>query len=88
MQVYLVHFFGVVLLLAALSLAGGGSLVGFLLQQVPCAVIDGDDVPGHLLGLGVVLGRTVQLEFTEDLTADGLDPLLFELLHVQSAASG
>lgn len=86
LHVYFVNFFGVVLLVAPLPLASGSSVVGFLLQQVPGAVVDGDDLRGHLLGLGVLVRGAGELQLAQDLPPDRLDPLAHELIHVEGAA--
>ena len=88
LHVDLVHLLGVVLLLAPLALAGRGALVGFLLQQVPRAVVDGHDVAGNLLRRWEILRGGRELEFAQDLSPDGFYSLLHELIHVQRAARG
>lgn len=86
LHVYFVNFFGIILLVAPLPFASGSSVVGFLLQQVPGAVVDGDDLRGHLLGLGVLVRGAGELQFAQDLPPDRLDPLAHKLIHVEGAA--
>lgn len=86
LHVYFVNFFGIILLVAPLPFTSGGSVVGFLLQQVPGAVVDGDDLRGHLLGLGVLVRGAGELQFAQDLPPDRLDPLAHKLIHVEGAA--
>jgi len=86
LHVYFVNFFGIVLLVAPLPFASGSSVVGLLLQQVPGAVVDGDDLRGHLLGLGVLVRGAGELQLAQDLAPDRLDPLAHELIHVEGAA--
>lgn len=86
LHVYFVNFFGIILLVAPLPFTSGSSVVGFLLQQVPGAVVDGDDLRRHLLGLRVLVRGAGELQLAQDLPPDRLDPLAHKLIHVEGAA--
>ena len=85
-HVYFVNLLGVVLLVAPLALAGGRPPARLLLEQVPCAVVDGNHLRGDLLGFGVVFWGAGEFQLAQDLSADRLDPLAHELVHVERAA--
>lgn len=80
------HLLGVVLLLAPLPLAHRGPFVRLFQQKVPGAVINGDDVPGHLAGLGEVIRGRREFQLAHDLPSDGVDALSLELIYAQCAA--
>lgn len=85
-EVDLVHLLGVIFLIAPLALASGCPTARLLLEQVPGAVVDGNHVRGHLLGVRIVFGGAGELQLAEDLAPDGFDPLAHELVHVERAA--
>lgn len=86
LHVDFVNLFCIVLLLASLALTRRRPFVGFLLQQVPRAVIDGDDIPRHLFGLGVCLWGARELQLAQYLSPDGFYALFHKLIHVQRTA--
>lgn len=61
-------------------------MVRFLLQQVPCAVVDGNDLRGNLLGLRELFRRAGEFQFAQDLPPDSFDPLAHKLIHIEGAA--
>lgn len=66
------HLFGIVVLLAALALAGGLGQTRALLEQLPRAVVEQHDLRGHRAGRGLVV-RAADAQLAEDLAAHRLD---------------
>lgn len=86
-HVELVNLFSVVLGLSVVLSAALVSVLAKAVQQIPGAVIEGQHLVGHLTRTQG-LRWAGQAEFAEDLTPDGLHPLLLNIIDVHSGAGG
>lgn len=79
------YLFGVVLRVSVVLTAALLSVSPDLLEQLPRAVIQGQHLIGHLTR-AQGLRRAGQSQFAEDLTPDGLHPLLLDVVDVHRGA--
>lgn len=86
-HVKFMNLFGIVFGLGVVLRAALFLLLLHLLQQLPSAVIEGQDLVGHM-GRPHGLRRAGEPQLAQDLPSDGLYPLLLDVVQVQGGAGG